>query len=167
MITAIPEPGSSEATLVEPLRTTQSLKHHGLSEGEINRAKAVLLRELKKAAAEKGRHDSSALLNAPTAHFLKGSPVLDPSWELHAAEQLLPLMGKEELTSQVASLFIHEDLSIVLYGPSAEIANYPNEERIGELVSIIQEEEPEALPADEENTGLLSVLPKPGIRMMR
>lgn len=162
VLSAVPEPASSEATLAALLREVESVRRFGFSAAELERAKASILSDLRRSAAEKDRRESSSLLEGPTAYFLRGVPVTSPEWELRAAEALLPTLDAAEIGRTARGIFADDDLTVVLYGPTAEGAFMPGEERI---LTMVREAAAAKMvpPADEAGPReLLSRLPEAG-----
>lgn len=162
VLSAVPEPASSEATLAALLREVESVRRFGFTAAELERAKASLLSDLRRSAAEKDRRESGRLLEGPTEHFLRGAPATSPEWELRAAEAFLPGLDVAEIGRTAAGIFADDDLTVVLYGPTAEGASMPGEERVLAMVREAAAAEMKP-PAEEEGAReLLSRLPEAG-----
>lgn len=161
-LTAVPEPGSAEATLRELLLVKEGLVRHGFSAAEIARAKRNLLASLENAAAEKDKRDSQGLSDQLGRRFLSAAAFPTPDWELAAARALLEGIGAAEVSAAVRARFAPDDLTVVLIANSAEAASLPSEARARELAAEARAAAIEPPAEEEGRSGLLDAAPAPG-----
>jgi zinc protease len=161
-LSAVPEPGATEATLEALLLAKESIARFGFSRSEIDRAKAELLSELERYAKETDRRDSEALAREAGQHYLSGAPAPDPSWELETTRKLLPGIDRATVAAAAAALFAEDDLTVLITANDKDAPTLPDEQRVRELVAAAKAAKLERPKEEAVDSRLLAELPKRG-----
>lgn len=88
-----------EATLAEAER----MRRFGITQGELDRARADMLRGLEQLYTEREQQMSSGFAGALVNHFLFGQPVPGIEWQYEVARELLPA-----ITLEAANQYAHD-----------------------------------------------------------
>jgi len=157
-----PKAGNIEQALLELLLEKESIRRYGFTQGELTRAKLMLVSSVEKMVSEKNRTDSRNYISDFTDYFLFGESMPGIEWEAYAINALLPGIGIREIAKVTSDYFAANDINVFLLAPQAEAANLPSAERIK---AIFQEAERAKISRrqDVSLTGdLLDVTPRPG-----
>ena len=161
-IVAQPKTGLVNETMEELLLVKESLSRYGFSQYEIDDAKAALISDREQAVSEKDRQSSNSYVRAFTWHFLDGEPVPDATWELEAAEKLLPGITMKEINRAVKNYFSDDDLTVIISAPEPEKDSLPTDAGIRAMVASARRAKI-APPVTERPKGeLLAEIPLPG-----
>ncbi len=93
---------------------------HGFTEGELERAKKKLLRNLKTKAKEKENTESRSWAWKFAWHFLEAEPIFDPKWEHETAQEVLPTITTQDLHRYYKSLWQEKNRYIVITANAEE-----------------------------------------------
>jgi len=107
--------GAAERGLEAALLEVERLRRFGVTQGELDRARADILRGVERLHAERDQRQSSEFAGAYTNHFLFGQPVPSIAWRREMAQHLLPGVSLAEL-NQAAAEWAMPGVPIVLVG---------------------------------------------------
>lgn len=88
--------GGSEAGLSAALTEVERLRRFGITAGELDRARADMLRGLERLHAEREQQQSSGIAGSLVNHYLFGQPVPSIEWRHASAQALLPSITLDE-----------------------------------------------------------------------
>jgi zinc protease len=152
----------AEEALRALLLEKRRIDRYGFTEAEIDRAKRAVLSSLRQRESEHDRTGSGEYVARFSAHFLKGEAAPDSSWELGAAEYLVPEITARELMLRARSYFVANDLSVYILAPESEARALPSQTRVWQVV-IEAAGTPLRAPEEEALDGeLLAEAPRPG-----
>ena len=139
-------------------REALRIERHGFTKGELERAKAEVLRSFTRAAAQKEDRTSGRLTAHLAYAFLDRETVRAPSDALAQAKEILPLIGLADVNG-VNALFA-KDRRVSIVGPST--AEIPSEETIrATLLDVVRSNIP-PYRDEAEATPLMAHPPAPG-----
>lgn len=161
-LSAVPEPGATEATLEALLMAKESMARFGFSQSEIDRAGTELLSDLERYAKESDRRDSEALAREAGQLYLSGTPAPAPAWELETTRKLLPGIDRATIAAASAALFAEDDLTVLITANDKDAPTLPDERRVRELVAAAKAAKLEPPKEETVDSRLLPETPKPG-----
>jgi zinc protease len=158
----IAKPGLINETINAVLLQKESMQQYGFTQTEIDRAKRSLVSDLKQAAAEKDRQESSSYINQLSSYYLNGGYLPSIDWELDAAQKLLPGITQDDISSTVKGFFEDDDVTVIITAPETEAASLPNADEIQTMIRNASNANVER-PTEEKNINdLIQDDPAPG-----
>ncbi len=156
------KPGQITLALESILREENRAIQHGFTPSELERAKAILLRQWEKSATEVNNTNSRSFTSEYVRHFIKGEAVLGRDKEFEVAQHFMPLISINEVNSLGASWFTKENRIITLAAPETEKANLPNESELITLWDKVITEQTSPYQDSEVANSLMKKLPTAG-----
>jgi zinc protease len=157
----VPE-GGIEAGLEALLVEVERLKRHGVTEAELDRAKANAVRNMEKGYRERDKEASRRVLRELLRHFTNGETVPGTAWEWEAVQRYVPDISVEEVNRAAASLLTGSGLVVGATVPAKEGSAPPTEEALKAVVARVASMDIDPPVAEEVLGPLLSSLPTPG-----
>jgi len=154
--------GAAVAGLAAALREAERLRRFGVTPGELDRARADILRGLERLDAERDQRQSAEFAGAYVNHFLAGTPVPSIEWRHEVARRLLPEVTLEEVNA-AAQDWALPGVPIVLVGAPEKPGLTPPTE--ASLLAVFPEVRAADLPAYQETLDgqpLVLAPPPPG-----
>jgi zinc protease len=147
-----------EALLTE----VERIDRHGFTAGELERAKANILRSYEQAYKERDKLDSGALAAELVRSFLHGEAVPGIEAELELVRRFLPTIDLEEVNRQARRWITEENRVIVVTGPEKEEAPLPTEEELLAAFEAAEAREVKPYVDRVRDAPLLAEEPTPG-----
>lgn len=122
-----------EAVLTELERA----RRHGFTEGELERAKAEMLRQSEQAAAEMDKTESQRLARDLQMHFLRGTPYSDPGQELALERDLLPGIGLDEVEARLHDMTGRGSRVVTVEAPQRDGLVIPDEAALTAIMDAV------------------------------
>lgn len=135
---------------------------HGITEGELERAKANILTQLESAYNERDKVKSRNYCKEYVRHFIDNEPIPGIENEYKLAQQLLPYLTVEVVNNYMKELVPEGNLVVACMLPEKEGVTYPTKE---ELLNAMNKVAAEDIAAREEKTSnepLIKKMPKAG-----
>ncbi len=129
-----------EALLTELERA----RRHGFTQGELDRAKAEVMRQAEQAAAEAGKTESQRLARSLQGHFLRGTPYADATQRLALARDLLPGITLPEVDARLREMVDGGSRVVTVDAPQREGLAIPDE---AALTAIMKDVTSRDIPA--------------------
>ena len=156
-------PGGKTAGAVETILTeARRVELHGFSEGEFERAKTKLRRQLQQAVDQKSTRMSESLTWSFISLLNYGDAYLSPEQERDLVDNLLEKVTLAELNSLGSSLFPDTNLFVSLTAPESDAASLPSEEALLALINEAKASTPEAYEDKVSDKPLIAKAPKAG-----
>jgi len=147
-----------QATLAE----VERVRRFGITEGELDRARADMLRGLEQLDAERAQQPSSGFAGALVNHFLSGQPVPAIEWRYATAQQLLPAITLAEANA-VAREGTMPGTPIVLVGaPESADSLLPSEAELLDIFATVRGQTLVAYTETVDHDPLVPDPPTPG-----
>ncbi len=152
-----------EALLLEWKR----VQRDGLTESELDRAKAATLRSYEVSYQERDKSESSSYASEYIRHILEGEPVPGIAMEYEMVQEMLPSIGLTEVNAVSQSMTTSENRVILYTAPEKEALQVPDSQ---EILSIM--ERADAIDIEKYDDGvtdqpLMSEVPDPGSIVFR
>jgi zinc protease len=133
-------------------------RRHGFTAGELERAKAELLRQAEQGAAEKDKTESRRFARAYQTHFLRGTPYTGPEQRLALAQELLPAITLAEVDARLREMVTTGSRVVTVEAPQKEGLAVPGE---AELAAILDGVAARDIPAYVDATVDAPLVPAP------
>lgn len=146
-----------EALLTELERA----RRHGFTKGELQRAKAELLRQAEQAAAEMDKTESQRLARTLQANFLRGSPYTDPAQRLELARDLLPGIDLAEVEARLRDMTEQGSRVVTVEAPQRDGLEIPDEAALTKIMDAVMERNIPAYVDETVDAPLVPVTPAP------
>lgn len=108
----------------------ERVKNFGFSQGELERAKAEMIKQYENSFNERDKTESENYVWEYQSHFLSQSPSPGIEWEFEEVKKVVPTITLEE-TASLISKFIKDDNRVVVFtGPEKEGAKTVTEDAV-------------------------------------
>ncbi|MBP7494960.1 MAG: insulinase family protein [Spirochaetales bacterium] len=161
-VSAAAEEGGIVNALEGITREVRRIQVHGVTEAEIQRAKADILREVEQSYRERNTIPSSSYVSSYIDAYLQGTPVLGPEYTYRLFQRLLPGI-KEDEVSRYAELFLSPQNRVILVSaPTREADQVPTETDLVAILERTAREEVEPYAEEPPISTLLEKSPMEG-----
>lgn len=141
----------------------ERLRQHGISEGEMKRAKAELLKWAEKLYAERDTRRNGYYVNECVRNFTECEPILSEEETLRLIKQMNEQVTLADVNKYVSETVRDSNEVATLFGPDKEkIKNFPTSEEIRQIVQMVQHQTISANVEDIIPDRLMKKLPKAG-----
>jgi len=156
-------PGQAAATLESLVTEIARIQQHGVTQGELDRARAILLRGAEQNATEQATADSRGFTEELTRNFFAGELVVGRAAEYELTRSVLPTITLAELNALASSFGGADNRVILIAGPDASKAPaLPTRERVLAILDEVAGKKLEPWQDQAIPTQLMAELPKPG-----
>ena len=131
------EGGRHRPRLRGVLTELERARRHGFTEGELERAKAEMLRQSEQAAAEMDKTESQRLARDLQMHFLRGTPYSDPAQELALERDLLPGIGLDEVEARLHDMTGQGSRVVTVEAPRRDGLVIPDEAALSAIMEAV------------------------------
>jgi len=159
-VDATAKDGQILATLDAALTEVVRIEQHGVSQGELDRARTRWLRSLDQAAREIDKHDASELAAEITRHYLEGELMPGRVAEAALAAKLMPTIRVDEVEAVARRIAGDDDRVILIAAPDG--AKVPSEAKVRETARAAAARKLEPWHDEPAGGQLLASKPKPG-----
>jgi zinc protease len=123
---ALAKDGQIDETVRVLTTEAERIRRYGVTEGEVERQKAELLRQLQSAVAEAENQPSRGLSMAYVQAYLRDQPVVAPETRLALAERFLPTVTLDELDAVADELVAAENRVVLVSAPERDGLDVPD-----------------------------------------
>jgi len=134
----------------------------GFTDDEIDRAKTVILDNMRTLVREKDRQSSGKLTEELKRHFTTGEPVPGIVYEERLVREMLPKFNSVAILQELKRLLNNTNRDIVLTAPDSKMAQLPSEQDINSWINTIEKEQLIAYVSKITSTALLTDNPVAG-----
>jgi len=136
------------------------VERHGITQGEMDRAKTALLRQAEEQADQEPTRDSSDITDELTRNFFTNELVIGAQADLDHAKKMLPTVTVDELNADLKTFGGAENRAFAISIPEGQPK--PTDDRVKQIIAEVEKAD---IPAWEEKaipTALMTTPPKPG-----
>lgn len=155
--------GRYKEALGRAFREVERINQHGLSEGEIQRAKKELLSRMKELYLERDKTHSITLAKEYSRHFLYEEAVPGIAWEYEMYKKTVPGISQAELEKRIKLWSGNKNHLVTISGPESEKDLIPSEKEILTLYTAVSAEKLKPWQDEAAAKALLSETPQPGM----
>ena len=137
-------------------------RRHGITQGEVDRVQAELLRGLESAVAEADNQPSRNLAGAYVQAFLRDQPVVSPQDQLALTRALVPTITLDEINAVAEELVAVEDRVVVVSAPERDGLTVPTDAEVAAVLAGVADAEIEPYQDDTVEGPLVAETPAPG-----
>ena len=159
---AVVKDGGTDAGLETLLVEIRRMRQFGVTEPELNRAKAELIRGMEKAWKEKDKQPSREVLQELLRNFTNGETVPGIAWEWDAVQRYVPALTVDQVNAFAADILPARSRVITATVPVKDGVVPPSEESLAAVVARVDAYALSAPQVEEEVGPLLPELPEPG-----
>lgn len=167
MINSVVRDGLFVEGLKAVLLEWRRIQRDGLTQTELNRAKAGLARSYESLYSERDKSESSSFASEYIRHILEGEAVPGIPKEYEMVNEMLPSISLEEVNATSASLASSENRVIVYSAPEKDGVKVPSKE---DILKILNETDAAEIGQYDDGLGdkpLMANEPKPGSIIFR
>ncbi|HET9621138.1 MAG TPA: insulinase family protein [Kofleriaceae bacterium] len=162
------KPGQVEATLASLFTEVLRTEQFGVTQSELDRARAILGRSYEQSAAEEATSDSRNYTEELTRHFFENELVVGRRVEKDLTLKYLPTITLAEMNALAKSFGGADNRVILIAGPDPgqegkkTTPPLPNKNRVLAIIDEIKQRPLQAWEDKASNAKLMAQLPKPG-----
>lgn len=127
LMTAAAKDGHETEAYQLLLNEMERLIRYGLTEAEVERAKAEGLSQMEAAYNERSTRKNIALAREYIRHFLDGTVIPGVEWEYNFYNRIAPQINAQLVNRYVSQLVNDENIIVCFQGPDKEGVNIPDE----------------------------------------
>lgn len=157
-LSAVVADGAAARGLQAVLAETERLRRHGVTQGELDRARADILRSYERLNTERDQRPSGEFAGAYVNQFLLGVPAASIGWRYAAAEQLLPGLTLAEINAAARDRIMPGTPIVLVGAPATPEAAPPAE---AELLATFDRVRRDTLSAWVEMVDTEPLVPNP------
>ncbi|MCB9274353.1 MAG: insulinase family protein [Lewinellaceae bacterium] len=117
------------------MKATRRAMLHGFTPSELERKKADMLEEARRAYREQDKRESGVLASRCANHFLDGGLLISPGQQLQLYETLLPAITLSDINLLPRAWFTDQNRVVIVTGPEKEASPMPAEEALQALLA--------------------------------
>ncbi len=141
------------------MQVALSAAQYGLTDGEVERAKADMLASIENAYNERDKRKNHQHIREIQAHFLNAEPMPGVEVEYQMMQQLLPMFNAAVINQIMAQLVTPQNVAIMLMGQKVDSNVLPTEEEL--LAAYNESLKQEVKPYEEALSGIELLPNKP------
>lgn len=149
--------GMADSTLYILARENERMRRYGFADGELDRAKASLLKSFEDAYNNRNKQQSERYVDEYIRNFLQGEPIPGIEYENALIQQLLPSISIEEINLNAQKLSSDKNIVVSVTGIEKEGLTYPTET---DLINILNEAKEQNITAYTEEAVAENLLNK-------
>ena len=157
-LSAVVQDGAAARGLAAMLAEAERLRRHGVTAGELDRARADILRSYERLHTERDQRPSGEFAGAYVNQFLLGVPAASIGWRYAAAEQLLPGFTLAEINAAARDRIMPGTPIVLVGAPATPEAAPPAE---AELLASFDRVRRDTLAAYTETVDTEPLVPAP------
>ena len=139
----------------------ERVRRFGFTEGELDRARTELLRGLESRVEEVDKTESRRWAFQYVSNFLYQQPIPGPENQFQLAQQLLPGITADEVSSALADLMTETNRVLTVSGPEKEGLIWPTEVDLAGILAAVGGANIEPYQDETVDAPLVSVTPAP------
>jgi zinc protease len=160
---ALAKPGKVEAALESLFTEVLRVEQHGVTQSELDRARAVIERGYEQNDAEQATSDSRNYTEEITRHFFEGELLIGRTSEKELARKYLPTITLAEINQLTRSYGGADNRVILIAGPEAGKAQpLPTKDRVLAIIDEVTRRPIQPWEDKPVTAKLMAQLPTPG-----
>jgi len=137
-LVVIPKEGQAPQSIAVGFAEAEKLHRYGVSDGEVERAKASILSYYESAAAKASTRKNSELINPLINNFFDNHEYLSPADKYSLVNALFPQLPTQAVSEYAKSMISDENLVVLYYGPAADPSALPTSEQIDAILNAVK-----------------------------
>lgn len=138
----------------------EKLKRFGITDAELERAKADMLRRLERNKDNAASRSNADLVNPLMNYFLNNKPNMTPEYEYNLAKGYVSMLNAAAINQGLTQMDLTKNAVIIYSAPEKEGLVHPTEEELVACMTAAANAEIAAPVAESINEPLLTVMPK-------
>lgn len=126
------------------LTEMERMKQFGFTQGELDRAKASLMRNYESQFTEKDKRKNRELVYPNIGHFTSNNPNPGIEYEYEFAKNMIPGITIQEINNEVKKYVHPENMIVSVTGPEKEGVTLPKEQEIKDAIAAVSTSKIEA-----------------------
>jgi len=135
----------------------ERLRKYGLTEGEVERAKASILSSYEAAAANAETRKNAEMVSPLLANFFDNYDYMSPADKFKFVKGILPQLQMSMINDKARKMITDKNLVVIYYGPEKEGLVNPTEEQFKGLIEKVRSSE--ILPREEKTVAVSFIDP--------
>ncbi len=140
----------------------ERVKRFGFTEGELERAKASLIKGYERALKEKDKTESGRYVREYMGNFLEEEPIPGIDFETAFVQKIVPQITLEEVNSLAKAWISDENRVVIVTGPEKEGVVMPTEQEILAVLKDVEQADIEPYDDGVSGADLMASKPKAG-----
>ena len=165
-LSAVVTEGGAARGMAALLREAERLRRHGLTPGELERARADLLRSAERTHTERAQRQHAEFAGAYVSHFLSGQPAPAIEWRYATSQALLPSITLDDVNATARARVLPGTPVVLVGAPEKPDLPPPGEAELLALFDAVRAEEITAY-AETVDAEPLVLTPPVGGRIIR
>ncbi|MDD5997721.1 MAG: insulinase family protein [Bacteroidales bacterium] len=153
--------GKIESGIETAVTELERLRQHGITAGELKRAKAEILRMAEVEYAERDKRRNGHYVRTCLKNFTNGEPMLSAEYELALVKEAIETIDLEQVNRLIKEVITDKNQVVTLFGPE-NATDWPTEESLEQMITNIQGQSMIAYHDEDIPDQLMTVLPKSG-----
>lgn len=166
-VSATCQENTSLQGLAASLLEVEKICRYGINEGEIERAKKMILAEYETAAKRASTRANGEFVNELLLNFFDSDAYMEPGLTYQTVQSILQRMPTETVNQAARELFSRENMIIIYEAPEKEGIVHPTEEQIRAVIDAVRNTEVEENASKEVPTEFLDASKLKGSRAGR
>lgn len=137
-IYATPRPNEEELAFKAIYTEAERIKRFGFTEGELDRAKAIMLAEYENLYNQKDKISNETYVATIQNHYLTGEPLTSVEFDYSYANLVIPSISAAEVSARFNEVMIDENRTIVVMGLEGEDVNHLTKEEALAIINDIK-----------------------------
>ncbi|MCF8227132.1 MAG: insulinase family protein [Bacteroidales bacterium] len=156
VIGALAKTNEEELALSSILEEAERVRQHGITPGELDRAKAYYLNRMENRLKERDKITNDQFAREYQSHFLRNQAFLDIETEFQLMKALFNSITPDDFTKRLPDWFSEKNNVMVIQGPESEDINHLNRDEAMAVVQASREMEVEPYEDEEVGNSLIS-----------
>ncbi len=133
--------GEALPAFTASLLEAEKLRRFGLTDAEVERAKAEVLSQYEAAAKKADTRTNSEFVMPMISNFFDNERFMDPQTEYQLVQQLMPALTTETINQMAQQLITRENLVVIYQAPEKEGLTHPTAEQIQAVIDAVENAE--------------------------
>jgi zinc protease len=165
-LSAVVSEGGTTRGMAALLREAERLRRHGLTPGELERARADMLRSVERTYTERAQRQHAEFAGAYVSHFLSGQPAPAIEWRYTTSQALLPSITLDDVNAAAHARVLPGTPVVLVGAPEKPGLPTPGDAELLALFEAVRAEEIAAY-SEAVDAGPLVPTPPAGSRIVR
>jgi zinc protease len=148
--------------LTSLLTEIERMKQFGFTQGELDRAKANMMRNYESQFAEKDKRKNRELVYSNIGNFTSNEPNPGIEYQYEFARNIIPGISIQEINNEVKKYVHPENMVVSVTGPEKEGVTLPKEQEIKDAIATVKASKIEAYVDNLSGKKLIEKVPAPG-----
>ena len=148
--------------LIAAIGVAEQARQHGITQAELDRAKAFKLNHDERKAREQGDRRNSKLVSECVQNFLESEPLLSADQQLELTRQFDREVTLQEVNEAVRDLISDRNQVVIMYAPDKPEVHLPSEAQLEEVILAAQRLNYAPYTEQQVADHFLTTLPKAG-----